>query len=151
MDLSAHKVSITDEAKFDYENNISPDFAYIQRELKEELEFYLYHNKKLWYKRYIRLRYYDKQSDQDLMLFLRESQQFLSMKVWQLVGICKLEDWSQELEDRGAIKAWLDTSLTPPKDEIDWVEDLRFRQAEEERQRRLDEKEQVNYEQLFGN
>lgn len=150
MDLLIHKVSITDEAKFDYETTISPNFALISKELKEELEFYLFHNKRLSYKHYIRLKYFDDQSDCELMLFMRTSNQFASMKIWKLVGICKSEDWNEELEENGIIKAWLDTSLTPPDDDSDWVEDLRFRQAEEERLRKLDEKEQEKYVKLFG-
>lgn len=150
MDLLIHKVSITDEAKFDYETTISPNFAFISKNLKEELEFYLYHNRRYHHKRYVRLKYYDDQSETELMFFLRESNKFASMKVWKVVGICKSEDWNEEIEDEGIIKAWLDTLLTPADDESDWVEDLRFRQAEEERLRKLDEKEQEKYVRLFG-
>ena len=150
MDLLIHKISISDEAEFDYETSISPNFRFIKKELKEELEFYIQQNHKLWNKYYMRLKYYDEQTDKYLMVFLRKHLQVVSMKIWNVVGICEYNDWDEELEEEGQIKVWLDSSLTPKEDEEDWVEVLRFRQAEEERLRKIDEEEQKKYEQLLG-
>lgn len=150
MDLLIHKINLTDEVKFDYETSISPNFDFIAKDIKNEIEFYLMHNHKLWYKRYLRVNYYDEQSEQMLMFFIRESNKFLSMKTWNIVGVCKAEDWNEDIEEDGIIKAWLDTTLTPPENELDWVEVLRIRQEEEERERKLEIEEQKKYERLFG-
>lgn len=151
MDLLIHKISFTDEVKFDYETSISPNFDFIKKELKEEIEFYIQQNRKMWNKCYIRLKYYDEQTESYLMYFLRSHRPLMaSMKIWNVVGVCKWDDWDEELEEEGRIKAWLDTSLTPNENEQDWVEVLRFRQAEEERLRKIDEEEQKKYEKLFG-
>lgn len=150
MDLLLHKVNLTDEVKFDYETSISPNFDLISKEIKNELEFYIQQHTKIWHKRYMRLTYYDEQSDSMLMFFIREYKQFLSMKTWNVVGVCLAEDWNEELEECGQIKAWLDTTLIPKEDELDWVEVLRLRQEQEERERKLDEKEQEKYDRLFS-
>ena len=150
MDLLLHKVNLTEEVKFDYETSISPNFDLISKEIKKELEFYIQNHTKIWNKRYMRLTYYDEQSDSMLMFFIREYKQFLSMKTWNVVGVCLVEDWNEELEECGQIKAWLDTTLTPKEDELDWVEVLRLRQEQEERERKLDEKEQEKYDRLFN-
>lgn len=150
MDLLLHKVNLTEEVKFDYETSISPNFDLISKEIKNEIEFYIQNHTKIWNKRYMRLTYYDEQSDSMLMFFIREYKQFLSMKTWNVVGVCLVEDWNEELEECGQIKAWLDTTLTPKEDELDWVEVLRLRQEQEERERKLDEKEQEKYDRLFN-
>lgn len=151
MDLLIHKVSISDEAKFDYETSVSPSFCFIQKEIKEELEFYIQQTKKLHNKYYFRVKYYDETTDNYLMLFIRRRiHDFSTMRVWNLVGICMWDDWKEDLEEDGNIKGWLDTSLSPDENEEDWVEVMRFRQAEEERLRKIDEEEQQKYEQLFG-
>lgn len=150
MDLLLHKVNLTEEVKFDYETSISPNFDLVSKEIKNEIEFYIQNHTKIWNKRYMRLTYYDEQSDSMLMFFIREYKQFLSMKTWNVVGVCLVEDWNEELEECGQIKAWLDTTLTPKEDELDWVEVLRLRQEQEERERKLDEKEQEKYDRLFN-
>lgn len=121
MDLLIHKVSISDEAKFDYETTISPNFDFVKKELKEELEFYIQANKKLWYKQYMRLKYIDEQSGMCLMVFIRTQSTFLHMKVWNVVGICNYDDWDEDMEESGKIKSWLDTSINPSPNEPDWV------------------------------
>lgn len=85
------------------------------------------------------------------MIFIRRNfHDIACMRTWRVVGICKWNDWNVDLEEDGIIKGWLDTSLTPNENEEDWVEVLRFRQAEEERLRKLDEEEQQKYVKLFG-
>ena len=151
MDLLIHKINITDEAKFDYETSISPNFCFIQKDLKEELEFYIQQNKKIQNKIYLRLKFFDEISNNYLMLFIRKSfRNFSTMRIWNVVGICKTDDWNEDFEEEGYIKSWLDTSLTPNPNEEDWVEVLRFRQVEEERLRKIDEEEQQKNVRLFG-
>jgi len=124
MDLLIHKINITDEAKFDYETSISPNFCFIQKDLKEQLETYIQHNLKLWYKHYFRLKYYDEISDNYLMIFIKPDKVLLSMKMWKVIGICLYDNWNEDLEEDGQIRSWLDTCLIPNPNEKDWVEIL---------------------------
>lgn len=59
-----------------------------------------------------------------LLLFFYKGERFGNMQMWELRGICSEEDWNAELEDNGRIRLWLN-SLLNPKEETDWVWDLR--------------------------
>ena len=85
---------------------------------------------------YIRAKYYDETTDEMLMLFFYKGKTISRMQMWELAGICRADDWSEEMEEDGIIRHWLKSSLTP-KEETDWVWDLRVR--EEQRQKEVEE------------
>ena len=72
------------------------------------------------------------------------------MQIWDIVGVCYACDWDEDMEETGMIRAWYETKLNPDYKEPDWVELLREREIIEEREQKIDEKEQKKYEKLFG-
>ena len=81
--------------------------------------------------RYFKLKYYDDETDEMLMLFIRKDRALASMQMWLLVGLCKEEDWTEDLENEGIIRGWLESKVEYIPKVEDWVELLRV--AEEER------------------
>ena len=147
MEHLLHKVNITEEAEFDIEcmNALS---IFDKQQTKEELEFYITSRKKLHNKHYFRLK--DMLGDTEIMYFIKKGNRFGVMQVWNVVGICESQYWDEEMEECGIIRGWYETKLNPPKDEKDWVEELRERELLEERERKLEEEYQKKYERLFG-
>lgn len=132
-----NKVNITAEAQFDYEEALN--FVMLKTDLKKECEKYInimQENGRLLYDYYFRCKYLDENSDQMMMLFFYKGKKFGAMQVWDLYGVCRAEDWSEELEDCGQIRAWLTSSINP-EDIGDWVWDERVR--EEKRQKEIEE------------
>jgi len=70
-----------------------------------------------------------------LLLFFYKGERFGAMQMWKLAGICYEEDYSENLEDCGQIRVWLNSSLHP-EDVGDWVWDLRVQ--EEKRQKEME-------------
>ncbi len=136
-EIEINKVVITDEAKCDYESIT----GYLLNVDEMEAESRTYINLRqrsggLLWERYFRVKYYDEWSDRMLMLFIYKGKKDGIVRLWEIKGICFEEDWSQELEDCGQIRVWLNSSLNPP-DEGDWVWDLRIR--EEQRRKEVEE------------
>lgn len=131
-DIREHKFKITYEAMFDYADlfglfevkdgeSVLPlgfpaKFQIMQRELKE----YLQNNKKVRYKSYYKVKYLT-DFNKFVYLFIRKGLIEDCCQVWNVVGICFCEDWTEDAEEEGRIKAWLDTMVENPKVEPDWV------------------------------
>ena len=135
-----NKVVITEEAEFDYESLVKLPLP--KTDIKSEAETYIDYmreNRRLnGY--YFRVKYYDEQSEQMLMLFFYKGERFGKMQTWEIKGICLASDWSEELEESGQIRFWLKSTINPT-DTGDWVWDLRIK--EEQRKREMEEFEGV--------
>jgi hypothetical protein len=154
-----HKVTISEEAVFDYEHCLIvlerpseddlPLFRF-PKEIKAELEEYIQCHSRVKHKHYFRVRHYDENLGDYLMLFVKKSWKMATMQNWTVVGICFECDWDEEAEEDGIIKNWYDTKIN--KDEIDktdWVEEMRIRQEIETEENEKDEKERKRYARLF--
>lgn len=122
-----NKVSVTEEATFDYEEVVAL-MPIPKTDIKNECENYIDNMQKggrLLYDYYFHVIYFDERSDKMLMLFFYKGERFGVMQIWRLSGICEAEDWTQELEDDGNIRNWLNTKITTFEDEDDWVVSLR--------------------------
>ena len=126
------KIKITYEAMFDYadlfnlfevkncESILPLGFNGKFQAMQKEVEEYLQFNKKLQNKCYFKIKYltiYDK----FVYLFIRKGVLEDKFQQWNIVGICFCEDWTEDAEEEGQIKAWLDTMVENPKVEPDWV------------------------------
>jgi len=125
-----HKVHITPEAVFDYEECM--ELGLLDRHLlKEEVEKYIKNmtdRGEFLYSDYLRYEFYDKNSKQMLMIFIYRAEKFGIMQTWRLEGICKESDYDEELEDFGVIRAWLKKKIKDITDVIDCA--VRFRVEE---------------------
>jgi hypothetical protein len=102
-----------------------------QKTLKAETEEYITHLRKAerlpWWG-YLRAKYYDDATDKTLMLFFYKGRldPLDDIQWWDLRGIMDADDWSQELEDDGRIRDWIESEFYPkekdvPKDYEDWA------------------------------
>ncbi len=122
MEMIINKVLITDEAKFDYES----EFGYMLQvaDIKRETEQYIDNKMVRFYGYYFRAKYYDENIDKMLLLFFYKGEKFGCMQMWELAGICLEEDYSEELEQDGNIRNWLNSKINS-NEKRDWVIDLR--------------------------
>lgn len=147
MEHLIHKVNITEEAKFDIEClNASTHFN--KNEVKEELEYFITKNKKYHNKWYYKI--FDFLDALEIIYFIKKGEKFSNMQIWNVVGICEVCDFNEEMEECGVIRGWYETKLEPNKNERDWVEELRERQIIEEREKIKDDEERNYYERLFS-
>lgn len=123
-----HKVTVAEEAAFDYETiaGIAPPVCDIKRELETYLCFAAARNRGY----YFRARYYDERIDRMMMLFIYKGERFGLMQVWKIAGVCYAEDWTEELEESGQIRFWLNTKISDILTQTDWV--VRYRVWQEE-------------------
>lgn len=133
-DAVINKIVITDEARFDYESLFDQPMP--KADMKGECEMYIDNISGQNFGCYIRAKYYDETTDEMLMLFFYKGKAIGIMQMWELQGVCRANEWSEELEEDGMIRHWLKTSLIP-NEETDWVWDLRVR--EEQRQKEVEE------------
>lgn len=70
---------------------------------------------------YFRCRYVDERTGGTLMLFLYRGYKLGLMQCWTVAGICGAEDWTEEAEDGGRVRAWLKTETADPPEEGDWA------------------------------
>lgn len=128
-----HKVSVTEEAVFDYKEltGVVPPV----RDIKKEVETYLQYIADCTRGYYFRVKYYDEEIDRMLMLFLYKGERFGPMQVWKIAGVCFAEDWTEELEENGQIRFWLKTKITDFEDKTDWVVRYRVWQEEQDKAR----------------
>ena len=116
-----HKLNITAEAKFDL---LDMGFHNLnQRTLKAEIEFYLTSQDSsgrlpLW--EYFRFDYEDEFIRLPLKLFIFKGVRLGPMQFWELRGVCQEDDWDEDFEHEGQIRAWVNSLLAPP-DSDDWV------------------------------
>lgn len=128
-DRLIHKVKIAYEAKFDYASiyglfEIKDEESYLPsgfqiKGLKKELEFYLQYNNRVWHKAYFKVKYID--DEKELYVFIRKREKADYIQNWEVVGICECECWSEDLEDCGQIRTWLNTKVENLEQEEDWV------------------------------
>jgi len=59
----------------------------------------------------ITAKYYDERMDTTLLLFIYRGVKLHEMQLWELKGICSYNDYDEEFEDSGVIRAWLNTKL----------------------------------------
>lgn len=154
MDSTLHKVTISEEAKFDYEHclivleNPGEDDLPLFRfpnEIKAELEEYIQNHSKNKSKHYFRVRHYDEKMEDYLLLFVKRSWKMATMQNWTVVGICFEYDWDEELEEDGFYRNWYETKINDlAKD--DWVEAKRIRAEMESLIAELEEIEEIEHE-----
>lgn len=128
-----HKVSVAEEAVFDYEELVGAQPPI--RDIKQEVETYLNITAARVRGYYFRVKYYDEAIDRMLMLFLYKGEKFGRMQVWKVAGICFAEDWTEEQEESGQIRFWLKTKICDLPPEVDWVVKYRVWQEEEAKAR----------------
>lgn len=127
-----HEFKITYEAMFDYADlfglfEIKDDESVLPlgfngkfQTMQKELKYYLQNCKKLWYKRYFKVKFLTKY-EKFVYLFVRMGERVENTQFWNVVGMCFCEDWSEDAEECGQIRAWLDTKVENPVIEEDWV------------------------------
>lgn len=120
-----NKVVITAEAEFDYESEFGLRLPKI--DIKRETEEYISGSLSRFSGYYFRIKYLDEATDRMLMLFVYKGFVLGCMQLWEIRGICPAEDWTEELEEDGQIREWLDSKINPTE-ESDWVWDLRLKE-----------------------
>ena len=122
MTEGIHKLNITPEAAFDLSECLG--LARLdKRALKAETEEYIGHmsaSGRIPSYGYFRCDYVDEVCGRRLKLFLYKGMRIGLMQYWDLKGVCDSEDWSQEAEDDGYVRLWLESSITEFK-KGDWV------------------------------
>lgn len=121
-----------------------------KKTLKAEVEEYINRMNqggRLLYENYFRCEWYDEQTGLMLMLFLYRTSKMSVMQNWEVRGICKAVDWSEDAEEDGLIRNWLKSRITNLNCEYDWVEELRLRQAINEIEEVLEKIHEREYEQ----
>lgn len=129
-----NRILVSAEAKFDYAlifnlligdfgSDLPPKFQ-IEKEIRDDLEIYIDLNRKLWNKNYFKATYIHEQTGKHLMFFIRKTHKFESMQIWHILGICEVDEYSEELEEIGQYRVWYDTKVDDLPRETDWVEKL---------------------------
>lgn len=121
-----HIVRITPEVRVDYSViNVDKLPSYALQDIKTEVEDYITHNRKIQNKHYFKIKYLDEFLNKELYAFIKKRIRLLNMQNWELVGVCECQDWSEELEESGRIRTWIDTKIENlPKKEKDWVVEM---------------------------
>lgn len=145
-----HKVHITSEARFDYEDMFGSIEGMPVSDMRWQVEEYFDILKAEgfridWCQR---IKYFDEDANAMLLLFIKESRRFGNMQVWDVLGIMLADDFDEELECEGAYRVWHNTKIEDLPDE-DWVVDFYERLAEQERLRKLDEAEETRKNELW--
>jgi len=125
-----HKLNITAEAAFDIADGLGLE-QFDKRTLKAETEEYITlmtASKRLPWWGYFRCDYIDEASGRRLKLFIYKGERFGLMQMWDLKGVCEVAEWTQDAEDDGLIRSWLETKITELPDEEDWVVGVRVRE-----------------------
>ena len=137
-ETTINKLMISLEAKQDYECLLEKRM--LTSEIKKEVDEYFIHiESKLNTSYYFRIKYAEEDCDKMLMLFIYKDKKIGSMQLWRLAGICFEEDWSEELEDSGQVRFWLNTKITDLPEESDWVvKHLVWKEEQERLQKELE-------------
>lgn len=134
-----NKLNITPEAKVDVRESVGLE-VFDWRALKKETEEYIRHmtaSGRLPWWGYFRCDYIDEDRGVRLKLFVYRGMKIGLMQYWDLKGVCESADWSQEAEDDGLIKAWLETKIEKPPEEEDWAVRVRVNKILKETEKTL--------------
>ena len=119
-----HKLNITAEASLDIKECLG-EVVFDKRKLKAEVEEYIQNmSSSLPWWGYFRADYEDGDTER-LKLFIYKGKKIGLMQYWELRGVCLAKDWSEEMEDEGHIRSWLNTQIEDIPEEDDWV--VRYR------------------------
>ena len=119
-----HKLNITAEASLDIKECLG-EVVFDKRKLKAEVEEYIQNmSSSLPWWGYFRADY-EGDDIECLKLFIYKGEKLGVMQFWDLRGVCLAKDWSEELEDEGHIRSWLNTQIEDIPEEEDWV--VRYR------------------------
>jgi hypothetical protein len=125
MGAATQKIRITAEARFDVLECLRLE-AFDWRTLKAETEEYIASqseaNRIPWWGCF-RADYLDEGSGRRLKLFFYRSKTETNafMTVWDLKGVCGVSEWTEDAEDDGQIRAWLNTAVENIPEEDDWA------------------------------
>lgn len=122
-----NKLNIAPEARFDVFESIGFD-AFDWKALKKETEEYIGHmtaSGRLPWWGYFRCNYIDENSGVRLKLFVYLGIKIGPMQYWELKGVCEAAEWSQDAEDDGLVKAWLETKIENLPEAEDWAVRIR--------------------------
>ena len=78
---------------------------------RDELERLLARELKKGDRKELRLRYKDKRTGKELVMFIRKGYRFGIMQMWILEGICESKDYKEEMERDGSIRKWLEVEI----------------------------------------
>jgi len=138
MEDTVNKLVITPEAVYDYESDFGTGLM-PKYDIKAEVELYITNMQscgRLIFDRYFHVKYLDERTDKELMLFVYMGERIRTMQLWDLKGICESCAWTEELEDDGAIRNWLNTKFDEG-DKTDWVLDYRLYQTKQKKLQEL--------------
>ena len=105
-----NKIVLTKGAVFDYEEIVcmrEMDRCKFRSAIERELSSDKSNEEKFS----IRMRYFDVDSDKNLLLFIKRGYDFGIMRIWILQGICEESDYDEEMEHNGVIKEWLEAEI----------------------------------------
>ena len=134
-----HKLNITPEAAFDLSECLGLD-KFNKRALKTETEEYLNNltvSGRLPWWGYFRCDYIDEDSGRRLKLFIYRGMRIGLMQYWDLTGVCEAADWTQDAEDDGLIRVWLESKIEDLPDEEDWAVRVRVNKILKETEKTL--------------
>lgn len=144
-----HRIQFSEEAVFDYEHVLvvakypkcefdfdwqvpskydEPQIKLNRIIIKAEIEEYIQRHSKRNYVNFFRVRHYDEQLGQWIMLFIKRDRKTENYQYWVVYGICFADDYI--IEDLYGY--WLGSGLESVEKE-DWVASLR-KQLENEKQ-----------------
>jgi hypothetical protein len=89
------------------------DTKTLQAELEEYIGYMTAADLIPWWG-YFRADYCDEASGEMLKLFIRKGKLVGARQYWDLVGLMRAEDWTDELEDDGRIREWYNISVGLP-------------------------------------
>ena len=134
-----HKLNITPEAAF-YLGECMGLEDINKRALKAETEEYIKNmtdSGSLPWWGYFRCNYVDEESGRRLKLFIYRGMRLGLMQYWDLAGVCDADDWTEDAEEAGLIRAWLKTKIEDLPDAVDWAVRVRVAQIINETEKTL--------------
>lgn len=134
-----HKLNITAEAVFDLTECLGLT-RFDKQTLKRETEEYITRQERTecipWWD-YFRCDYIDEDSGWRLKLFIYKRARLGLMQYWDLAGVCLAEEWTQEAEDDGLIRVWLQSKVEDIPDGEDEAVAVRVRKILRETEKTL--------------
>jgi len=118
-----HKLNITAEAAFDLSDCLGLE-RLDRRTLKAETEEYITRmtaSGRIPWWGYFRADYIDEDSGRRLKLFVYKRKRIGLMQYWDLSGVCEADDWTQDAEDDGLVRVWVETKTEDLPDGDDWA------------------------------